>query len=127
MVNALIEKLATGTFNRVVIFGDTRKNPEPPYVVVKPETGVREGTRQFRVIVHHHVGRYDELAGYVFKELTKLLVYDECGGGKVFITDANGSYRLQPGGYTDVFTDTSDNTIVMERLFYMPFRNGGSV
>ena len=73
------------------------------------------------------MGKYDDLADYIFKELTRLLIYDEGKGGKVFITDVEGSYRLQPGGYTDVFTDTLDSTIIMERVFYMPFRSGGSI
>ena len=127
MINSLIEKLQTGSIKTVLLFGDTDKFPKPPYVVVKPETGVGEGTRQFRIIVHHQIGKGDILSDYIFKELTELLIYNEGNGGKVFISDAGKFWRLQSAGYNDVMMDTSENTIFMERIFVMPFRSGGSI
>ena len=100
--------------------------PPAPYVVVKPEAGAREGTRQFRIAVHHLQGHYSELSDYVFKELPTMLLSDVNKGGKVFITDETGTYRLLCGGWTDVDIDDSDNTIFMERFFVQPFRSGGS-
>ena len=125
--NGIINRLKTGSINNVVMFADSDKVPPPPYVVVKPEVGLIPGTRQFRIFVHMKQGFLDVLEKYIFKELEKLLINDESSGGKVFITDADGTYRLQPGGYTDLYTEISDNTIVMERIFFMPFRSGGTV
>ena len=128
MVNALIETLKKGTIETVLLFGDTDEPQVPPYVVVKPESGAIAGTRQFRIIVHHRIGMFDDLQKYVFKELNELLIYSKEKGGKVFIADEEGNeFRLQPGGYTDVMTETSEiPTLVMERLFIQPFINGGS-
>ena len=124
LINKIIKLLKAGSIPSVVLFGDTDIMPEPPYVVVKPETGAIEGTRQFRIIVHHRQGMFDELEKYVFKELTSLLINDE--NKKICIIDKNGLYQLHCGGWTDMNTDISDKTIFMERLFYQPFRSGDS-
>jgi len=125
VVNALIEKLKTGSIKSVVLFGDQTTSLKTPYVVVKPESGAGDGQRQWRIIVHEKVGMYDSLSKYLFQELDELLVNKN--GAKVFITDEAGMYRLYASGYTDIQTDTSDSTIFMERLFIQPFRNGGSI
>jgi hypothetical protein len=125
LINAIIKKLKTSSFTpRVVLFGDTDENLKPPYVVVKPEAGSIGDTRQFRIIAHVRQGDYDKLDGFIFGELSRLLIYGEPGDNKrVFLTDDEGGrYRLNCGGYTDITTDVSDNTIFMERLFYQPFR-----
>jgi hypothetical protein len=126
LVNAIITKLKTSTlFPTVILFGDTDKMPDPPYVVVKPESGAIEGTRQYRIIAHTKQGLYDNLDEYIFRELPGLLIFDRSDNNnkRIYLTDEAGDrYRLDCGGYTDISADSSDNTIFMERIFFQPQR-----
>ena len=113
VTNAIIKKLEQGTIKKIVLFSDQDVFPEPPYVCVKPEQGILEGTRAYRIIAHEKQGMFDQLEDYVLIELDRLLAGT--------LTDDDGShYRLRPNGYTDIFPDREDNTYFMERLYYVP-------
>jgi hypothetical protein len=116
LINAIINKLKTGSIPHVVLFSDTDVFPEPPYVVVKPEFGVIANTRQFRIIIHHHKGQFDALENYALIELDTLLTGD--------IEDGEGNrYKLYANGFTDVTPEQTDNTYFMERFYYSPMRS----
>jgi len=111
--NAIIRKLKTGSIPTVVYFSDVDTFPAPPYVVVKPEIGVLEGTRAFRIIVHERKGMADKLSDYTLIELDSLLAGN--------IDDREGSrYKLLPNGYTDITPEPTDNSFFMERMYYSP-------
>jgi len=113
LTNAIIEILKTGSIPNVVLFSDEDVIPEPPYIVVKPENGVINKTRQFRIIIHHKKGFFDELENYTLVELDSLLTET--------IEDEDGSrYKLYADTYTDVMQEPEDNTYFMERIYYTP-------
>ena len=113
LANAIINKLKTGSIKNVILFSDTDTFHEPPYVVIKPESGTIENTRVYRIIVHHQSGMLDELEDYTLKELDKMLLGD--------IEDEDGArYKLYPNGYKDITPEPSDNSYFMERLYYTP-------
>jgi hypothetical protein len=113
LVNAIITKLKTGSIPTVVLFSDQDQFPDPPYVVVKPEAGVIEKTRSYRIIAHHIQGNFDVLEDYVLVELDTLLL-----GG---IDDKEGSrYKLYASDFTDITPEPNDNSYFMERLYYCP-------
>jgi len=112
LLNAIIAKLKKGSIKNVIAFGDTDIIPEMPYVVVKPEKGAIENTRQYRIIVHHNRGMFDELEAYAMKEIDQLL--------PSHIDFAGSRYKLYKGGYTDITAEPHDNTYFFERIFYVP-------
>jgi hypothetical protein len=113
LVNAIIEKLKTGSIKNVVLFSDQDKFPEPPYAVVKPEAGVIDNTRTYRIIAYHTQGNADILEDYVLKELDALLA------GSIEDKDG-GRYKLYPNGFTDITPSPTDSSYFMERLYYTP-------
>jgi len=114
LANAIIDKLRTGSIPTVVLFSDNDVFPEPPYVVVKPEIGVIENTRTFRIIAHAEKGRFDFLEDYVLKELDSLLLAD------YLVDEEGGRFKLNAYGYTDITPEEIDNTYFMERIYYCP-------
>ena len=112
--NLIINKLKTGTIENVILFSDVDTFPEPPYVVVKTESGIMPNTRNYRIITHMQKGQADELEDYAFKELDDLLLSD------YLIDDEGGRYKLYSNGYTDVTAEKEDNSYFMERIFYTP-------
>jgi hypothetical protein len=115
IVSAIIEKLKTGSIPNVFLFSDIDVIPKVPYVMVKPETGVIENTRQFRIIAHENTGQYAKLQNYILKECDSLLLGD--------IYDGEGTkYKLYANGYTDVTPEVDDNTYFAERVYYTPLR-----
>jgi hypothetical protein len=121
LVNTIIDKLQTSSFSNgekgvksnIILFSDVDVFPEPPYVVIKPEAGTLENTRQFRIIAHARKGEYDKLEKYILNELDALLLGE--------INDNEGGrYKLYNGGYTDVFPEDTDNTYFMEHIYYTP-------
>jgi hypothetical protein len=125
LVNEIINTLKTGSIPDVFLFTDIAEFPAPPYVVVKPETGIFEGSRQYRITAHHKTGMYDVIEKYVLEELADLLITNS-NGERVTLTDEDGrSYKVYSSGYSDVMPDGSDSTIFMERLFYQPMLRGG--
>ena len=119
--NAIIDKLKKSSiYNKneknpnIVLFSDEDTFPEPPYVVVKPESGVIEGTRAYRIIVHNTKGNFDELQNYTLVELDQLLLSGH-------ITDEEGArYKLQAAGFTDITPESIDNSYFMERIYTAP-------
>jgi hypothetical protein len=113
--SAIIAKLKEGTVKSVALFSDGMELPPPPYVVVKPESGMIPGTRQYRIIAHTEQGRLDELENYIFTELPELLL-------NARLEDEEGrAYKLHGGDWSDVRPE-QDGTICMERVFYIPFK-----
>ena len=114
LLNAIIERLKKGSIKNVVAFSDTDVIPKMPYVVVKPENGAIENTRQYRIIVHHTQGRLDELEAYAMNEIDRLL--------SGHISFQGSRYKLYKGGYTDITVEPQDGTYFFERLFYSPLQ-----
>ena len=113
MVNEIIARLKEGTIKNVVLFSDSMKIPPPPYVVVKPETGLTANTRQYRIIIYHQQGMFNALEKYTLVEMDELL------GG--YIDDKEGGrFRLHKGGYTDITAEPEGNTFFMERIYTVP-------
>ena len=113
LVNAIIKKLKTGTIPTVILFSDQDVFPDPPYVVVKPEIGIIENTRAYRIIAHYQRGKFDLLERYVLNELDSLLLGD--------IDDDDGArYKLYVSGFTDITAEPTDNSYFMERIYYTP-------
>jgi hypothetical protein len=111
---AVVNRLKEGSIRKVILFGDSGKNPPPPYVVVKPEPGILKNTRSFRIIVHMEQGYYDELKDYTLIELDNLLLND-------YLKDEEGSrFKLSPSGYTDITPEPAGSTYFMERIYYTP-------
>jgi len=121
VANLIIDKLKKSSIYNgdeknpnIILFSDQDTFPEPPYVVVKPEVGITDKTRTYRIIVHMEKGFIDELEDYVLKELDQLLVSD-------YLIDSDGSrYKLFISGYTDVNPEKIDNSYFMERLYTIP-------
>ena len=113
LVNAIIDKLKTGSIKKIILFSDTEVFPDPPYVVVKPEVGVMEKTRSYRIIAHNKKGQFDALEEYTLKELDNLLL-----GG---LTDDKGNrYKLYANGFTDITSNQIDDSYFMERIYIAP-------
>jgi hypothetical protein len=117
MITAIINRLKTGSIREVVLFGDSDRVPEPPYVVVKTETGPIQN-RYIRLIVHMNQGEQDLLEDYIFHELTTLL------GKQVWLTGRNGGqFRLfNAEMWSEPILGNNDETIAMERVFILPYR-----
>ena len=113
IINAIIEKLKTGSISNIFLFSDIDVIPKPPYVAVKPEAGVIENTRQFRIIAHTQRGEYDKLQNYILKECDSLLLGTICDSEET-------NYKLYANGYTDITPEEEDNTYFAERIYYAP-------
>lgn len=112
LVALIQETLKAGSIPTVIIFGiDTF--PEPPYVCIKPEVGVVDNTRNYKVIAHVAPEFVSGLENYVLIELDSLLLGT--------LTDADGSqYRLRPAGYDDIRSALDDSTYFMARNYFTP-------
>jgi len=121
MIAEIITQLKTGTIKNVVPFGATTTMPSPPYVVVKPETYITG--RGLRVIVHYAVGTqiytkntisYTPLDDYIYNELPSLIK------DWSFINNHGETMTVRDTGeITDVNAVSDDNTVSMDRLFYI--------
>lgn len=103
-----------GVKSNIILFSDTDIFSMVPYVVVKPESGILENTRSYRIIVHMEKGNLDILERYTLKELDSLLLHD------YLLDKEGGRYKLKASGYTDVTPEKIDNSYFMERLYYTP-------
>jgi len=114
MIDEIITRLQTGSVGNVVRFG-TRDLPSPPYICVKTEK--HPVGRGIRIIGHAAVDQQSMLEDYIFNESSVLLKDYK-------FTDALGNYCVvrDADDYTDVVADNDDDTISMERLFYVPNR-----
>jgi len=121
LINLILNKLKKSSIYNgdeknpnIVIFSDDDVFPPAPYVVIKPEIGISENTRTYRIIVHMKKGFFDKLEKYTLKELDTLLLTD-------YLIDEEGSrYKLHPSGFTDITPEKIDNTYFMERLYSVP-------
>jgi hypothetical protein len=113
LTNTIIERLKSGTIQNVVLYSDVETFPEPPYVVIKPEPGLDDNTRRYRIIVHNTKGFFDQLEHYTLQELDLLLA-------GTLVDEENSHFILSPSGYTDITADDGDNTYFMERIYTVP-------
>jgi hypothetical protein len=123
MIAEIVNQLKTGTLTSVVPFGRGTKMPTAPYVVVKPELYING--RGIRVIVHYTPGTqlYTDastgaymtpLDDYIYHELPSLLAdwsFENNHGETMTVRDT--------GEITDVSAVSDDNTVSMDRLFYI--------
>ena len=113
MLTKIVEKLKTGSLKTVVPFGS--KLPNPPYIVVKPETVPGRG-RRFRIIIHYKKGQQSQLEDTLRKTIVLLSEYQ--------VASRHGAVnRLgRVESITDIVVGNSDDTISMEAAFLMPTR-----
>jgi len=121
MIAEIVTQLKTGTITNVIPFGVTTKMPTPPYVVVKPELYITG--RGFRVYVHYSLGsqmytkssvNYTPLEDYIYNELPSLIK------DWSFINNHGETMTVRDTGeITDVNAVSDDNTVSMDRLFYI--------
>jgi len=113
LVNAIVKALEGGSIRPVLVFSDTDKMPNPPFIVVKPESGAIPDTRQYRIIIHHVIGALDKLEAYALEEIEKLLP-------RVIKDEEGIRYKLYKGGMTDITAEPDKSTYFMERIYYTP-------
>lgn len=116
MIDAIVARLQTSaTIPNAVKFGPWEAPPSPPYVCVKPE--IHPAGRGIRIIAHTTAEESSILDDYIFNEVSEILKDYE-------FTDTNGNNLVVKDAeeYTEVMADNDDNTISMERLFYVPSR-----
>jgi len=125
MIAEIVNQLKTGTIKTVMPYLASTTMPSPPYIVVKPELYVT-GKKGIRVIVHYLVGTHmyidsstgdykTPLEDYVYNELPSLLrdwSFENNHGETMTVYDTQDT--------TEVGPVSDDNTVSMERLFYIP-------
>ena len=119
MLADIVARLKEGSIPNVIPYANGMKTPPPPYVAVKPETGVIPNTRQIRITAHHNEGQFEVLEHYVLTELDQLLLGGITGTG-------GGRYTLYANGYTDITAEPGGNTYYMERIYYAPLLAAGN-
>ncbi len=123
MIAEIVVQLKTGTISKVVPYGSDL--PEPPYVVVKPEA--YPAGRGIRIIAHYKKGTttlmhggviYTPLDDYIYTEVHNLLSEFE-------FTNNHGEHMTvkDTGEITELTPVSDDNTVSMERLFFIPLLN----
>ena len=123
MISEIVKQLQTGSIERVVPYD--KKLPPPPYVVVKAETHI--SGRGIRVIAHYKTGTTEytqngivntPLEDYIYTEVHNLLSEYE-------FTNNHGEHMTvkDTGEITELTPVSDDNTVSMERLFYIPLLN----
>jgi hypothetical protein len=120
----IVERLKEGAIKNVFLFSDTDTYPEVPYIIVKPESGVIEGTRDYRISVYHKQGYFDFIEKYTIIDLVNLLseplIDNSEGGAKRYRLKATGMTDITTGG--DIRTiQSGGDTFFMERIFTLPF------
>lgn len=119
MIKEIETQLKTGSIGNAVVFGYPL--PSPPYIVVKPETYITG--RGVRIVVHYAKGQqlytksgvnYTPLDDYIYDELPSLLSEFS------FINNHGETMTVHDTGeITDVSAVSDDNTVSMDRLFYI--------
>ena len=120
MIAEIITRLKTGSITNIIPFGSSTPSTVP-YIVVKPETNNRG--RGVRVILHYKQGAnmyissgvtYTPMDDYMYNELPSLL-------SEWTMTNNHGESMTvhDTREVTDITAVSSDNTIAMERLFYI--------
>ena len=119
----ILLQLKTGSIKNVVIFDS--ELPKPPYVVIKPET--HPSGLGIRIIAHYKKGTttlmhggviYTPLDDYIYTEVHNLL-------SEFDFTNNHGEHMTvkDTGEITELTPVSDDNTVSMERLFYIPLLN----
>lgn len=114
MLKSIRDRVLTGSIKNAVVFGSDMPK-KTPYVVIKPEA-LPIGTG-IRIVVHYARNDILPMRDYLFNELSDLL------NGFIY-TDETGTTNevLDAEEYTDIVISNDDNTISMDRLFYVPSR-----
>ena len=116
MLSKIIAQLKTGSISNVVPDGST-PGLQAPYVVVTQGTDVLGRGTAFTINTHYPPDYQIILNDYVRGELTTLLE-------NFTATSHNGNLNTlqfdQFGDLPELFKGNSDNTISMERVFWMP-------
>jgi len=114
LTSKIVEQLKTGRVKNVVPFG-SKNLPEPPYIVVKPESDPLGRGRAYRIIVHMSPGQNIFLEDYVRNDISVLL--DDFAA-----TTRNGNYNkiYTEQEYDDIIIQNDDKTISMGRIFLLP-------
>ena len=119
MIQEIINRLKTGAISNVISYMEDL--PAPPYVVVKPE--INKNGRGIRIILHYKKGAnmyvsggvtYTPMDDYIYNVLPGLLsewTMTNNHGESITVHDT--------GEITDITAVSDDNTVAMERLFYI--------
>ena len=120
MIAEIITRLKTGSIKNIIPFGSATPSTVP-YIVVKPETNNKG--RGVRIILHYKQGAnmyvsggvtYTPMDDYIYNELPSLLsewTMANNHGESITVHDT--------GEITDITAVSDDNTVAMERLFYI--------
>jgi hypothetical protein len=112
-INTIVfNKIKEGSIKNVVFFSDSDKRPSPPYVVIKPEADTLNSRLVFRFIAHAAMGQQDLLDVYIRKELREILSDVTTEKGKIRFYSTDEWFGVQ--------AKSDDNTISMERTFFVP-------
>lgn len=107
----IINRLKTGSIKNALLFGDSMNRPPPPCAAVKSLAG---GDRKLvQIIVHGALGTQDVLEAYILRELPSLFREPLRTGSAVMNLRSTGAW-LGP------YTGEGDNTLAMNRDFYVP-------
>ncbi len=108
------KRLESGSIKNIVIFGDIRDIPAPPYVVIKFARSEMEGISLVQCFIHAVIGMKDMVEGYALRELPKLFSYPlKNEYACILLRDA----RV----YIPDLAISDDGTISAERDFYLPY------
>ena len=120
MIAEIIAQLKTGSIKNIIPFGSATPSAAP-YIVVKPE--INNKGRGVRIILHYKQGANMYVSGgvthtpmddYIYNELPSLL-------SEWTMTNNHGESMTvhDTGEITDITAVSDDNTVAMERLFYI--------
>lgn len=114
MIPAIKTRLKTGSIKNVVVHG-TKDIPSLPYIDIKPE--IHPVGRGIRCIVHFPPDYQLDLEDYVFNEISELMRNfkgTDRHGNKFVVKDDEE--------YSDIAVRNDDDSLSMERVFYVPQR-----
>lgn len=120
MIAEIITRLKTGSIKNIIPFGSATPSTVP-YIVVKPETNNKG--RGVRIILHYKQGANMYVSGgvthtpmddYIYNELPSLLSEWTMANNHGESMTVHDTREI-----TDITAVSDDNTIAMERLFYI--------
>jgi hypothetical protein len=119
LITKIVAQLKTGTYKNVVPYGFPL--PSPPYIVVAQKRDIAGRGTAFHIFVHMAksttgVPPITQLEDYVRNDLSLLL-------SDFQTTDRHGNLNRLYQDYNqlpELVVDNDDNTISMERVFWMP-------
>jgi len=120
MIAEIITRLKTGSIKNIIPFGSATPSTVP-YIVVKPETNNKG--RGVRIILHYKQGAnmyvsggvtYTPMDDYMYNELPSLLSEWTLANNHGESMTVHDTREI-----TDITAVSDDNTIAMERLFYI--------